>query len=262
MRRFGLVVVGVLSLIALAAVGATRHPNPPAPAGPDTSVVQIGAADSTGTTAFVAWPAAKRGGSPAIVVAFEWWGMDAQIRDVARRLAREGYVAIVPDLYHGQVANDPEQAHELSRSLEDVGALRDLEAAAAWAHAQPGTAKHKLGVVGFCMGGGLAWSLALHDPSVSAAVVFYGVPVTDPQQLAALHAPIQAHFGALDKGIPPSRAEDLRQALKAAKKPGEVYVYSGAGHAFMNETRPSYHPDAARQGWARMLAFLQRNLKD
>lgn len=260
MRSFPAVLACVLAIVALSASSAGSKTLPrPARAGLDTALVHIGATDA-GTQAFVAWPA-KHAGAPAIVVVHEWWGLDGQIRDVARRLAREGYVAIVPDLYHGQVATDPEEAHELSRAMQDEGAMTELESAVAWLHDTPETAKSKIGVLGFCMGGGLSMGLALKDSSLSAAVMFYGVPVTDAQALAALHAPLQAHFGATDKGIPPSRADDLRDALKAAGKTGEVYVYPGAGHAFMNEARPSYHPDAARQGWARMLAFLQRNLK-
>ena len=118
-----------------------------------------------------------------------------------------------------------------------------------------------IGVVGFCLGGGYALGLGLRSHDVTATVMFYGAPVTDPKALASLHGPLQGHFGEKDEGIPPARAEALRAALKLAGKPGEIYVYAGAGHAFMNDTRSSYHPDAARQAWARTLAFFQKNLK-
>ena len=225
----------------------------------DTALVHVGPQDA-GTNAFVAWPA-TRTNAPCIVVVHEWWGLNDQIRGVARRLAREGYVAMVPDLYHGQVASDPELAHELSRALEDQTAYTDLGAAVDWLKQQPATAKSRVGVMGFCMGGGLSQGLALRRTDLSAAVMFYGTPETSPEEIRKLGAPLLAHFGATDRGIPATRADDLRKALKAAGKTGDVYVYPGAGHAFMNETKPSYHPDAARQAWSRTLAFLQRYLK-
>jgi carboxymethylenebutenolidase len=225
----------------------------------DTTRVHLGPADG-GTDAFVAWPTGKAA-APGVVVVHEWWGLNAQIRAVAWRLAKEGYVAIVPDLYHGKVASDPEEAHVLSRGLEDPAAYGDLEAAASWLRAQPRLAKKRMGVMGFCMGGGLAEGLALRDSAISATVMFYGFPVTDAAQLASLRGPLQAHFGQQDDGIPAAKVDAFRAGLKQAGKDAEVYVYAGAGHAFMNETRPSYHADAARQAWARTLAFYQKNLK-
>ena len=228
-------------------------------AGAETSRVRIGT-DSEGTDAFVAWPG---GGEPApgIVVVQEWWGLNAQIRDVGRRLAEQGYVAIVPDLYHGKVADDPERAHELVRGLVDERALADLTAAVRWLRAEPRTASAKIGVIGFCMGGGLSEKLALSNSEISAAVMFYGTPETDPAKLAPLHAPLQGHFGANDEGIPVERVKQLEGALKRLGKTGEFYVYPNAGHAFMHEGRDSYRADAAKLAWDRTLAFLSKYLK-
>jgi carboxymethylenebutenolidase len=253
-----LIGAGLLFLLGVAA--SAKNPRTASTAGGiDTAMVHIGPEDG-GTSAFVAEPAG-RNAAPSIIVVQEWWGLTDQIRGVARRLAREGYVAIVPDLYHGKVATDPELAHELSRSLEGEAPYADLGAAIDWLRQHPSTAKSKMGVVGFCMGGGLSQGLALRRPELSAVVMFYGQPATEPEEIKKLHSPLLAHFGAADRGIPPTRADDLRKALKVGGKVGEVYVYPGAGHAFMNETRPSYHADAARQAWARTLAFLQRYLK-
>lgn len=225
----------------------------------DTSMVHLGPPEG-GTEAFVAWPAGKAA-APGIVVVQEWWGLNDQIRDVARRLAREGYVAIVPDLYHGKVAVDAEQAHVLMRGLENETALADLGNAIHWLRAEPRVGKKKIGVVGFCMGGGLAQGLALKSAEISAVVMFYGSPVTDPKSLKTLRSPLQGHFGETDDGIPIVKVEALKSGLKQAGKPGEIFLYAGAGHAFMNDTRPSYHPDAARQAWARTLAFFHKNLR-
>jgi carboxymethylenebutenolidase len=231
----------------------------PSHAGSDTARVHVGP-EGAGTDAFVAWPAGK-GPFPAVIVAHEWWGLNAQIRSVARRLAQEGYVAIVPDLYHGQVADDPTFAHELSRGLDEDRAVADLDAARDWLAAQPRVVPGRIGVVGFCMGGRLSELLALHEPAIGAAVMFYGRPETNADRLALLHAPLQAHFGGADRGIGPEQVDALRSGLTRAGKPVDVFVYPGAGHAFMNDVQPSYHADAARQAWARTLQFFQKYLR-
>jgi carboxymethylenebutenolidase len=241
-----------------------RAPGRPAGSGsrstaPETSFVQVGGGDQA-AGAFVAWPAGNQA-APAIVVVHEWWGLNDQIRAVARRLSGQGYVAIVPDLYHGKVASDPMKAHELMRGLDEAEALGTLEAAAAWVRAQPRVAKSRVGTIGFCMGGGLAQHLALQDSGVAAAVMFYGSPETDPEKLAQLKGALQAHFGVEDEGIPMKRVDEFRAAFEKAGKSAEIYTYPGAGHAFMHDGLPSFRPDAARQAWARTLAFLQKHLR-
>ena len=231
----------------------------PRPIAPETSFVQVGSGEQA-AGAFVAWPAGAQA-APAIVVVHEWWGLNGQIRAVARRLSSQGYVAIVPDLYHGKVASDPMKAHELMRGLDETEALGTLEAALAWARSQPRSAKSRVGVIGFCMGGGLAQGLALQDPKVAAAVMFYGGPQTDPEKLASLVGALQAHFGVEDEGIPMKRVDEFRAAFQTAGRSAEIYTYPGAGHAFMHEGLPSYRPDAARQAWARTLAFFQKHLR-
>jgi len=244
------------AVVATPAPAAEKSPAP-SRAAPDTALVTLGAG---GPRAFVAWPSGDRP-APAVIVVHEWWGLNAQIRRTARQLARQGYVAIVPDLYHGQVAGDPEGAHELMRGLEDDRVLADLGAARAWLAAQPRTAEARLGVMGFCMGGHYAEMMGLHEGGLGAVVMFYGTPITDETQIAKLSAPLMGHFGATDRGITAEHVARLEAALKAAGKDAQIFTYAGAGHAFMNDERDSYHPDAAKQAWARTLAFLQQNLK-
>jgi len=226
---------------------------------PDTAWVHVGPAEG-GTDLFVAWPAG-RDGAPGIVVIQEWWGLNAHIKDVARRFARQGYVAVIPDLYHGNVATDAEGAHELSRGLEDPRALTDMNTAVSWLRKEPRVGKRPIGVIGFCMGGRLSELLAIQSSEIAAAVMFYGSPITDADAMTRLHAPLQGHFGADDKGITAEKVKEFQAGLVQAGKKGEVFTYPGAGHAFMNDTRPSYSPDAARQAWARTLAFFQKHLK-
>jgi len=223
----------------------------------DTALVSLG---RDGPRAFVAWPGGDKP-VPAVIVVHEWWGLNAQIRRTARQLARQGYVAIVPDLYHGQVAGDAEGAHVLMRGLEDERVLGDLDAAMAWLAGQPRVQGAPVGVMGFCMGGRYAEMMALHSSRVAAVVMFYGSPITDEGEVDRLGAPLMGHFGAEDRGITAERVSRLETALKRAGKDAQIFTYAGAGHAFMNDERDSYHPDAAKQAWARTLAFLQQHLK-
>jgi len=262
MRRLSL----LLSCLALAAgpsqpAGPARGASafPAATPGADTARVQLGPAQG-GTSAFVAWPA-SRNPAPAVIVVHEWWGLNGQIRTMARRLAQEGYVAIVPDLYRGRVADDPEYAHELSRGLDERKALADLDATAAWLRTQRRVNRARIGVVGFCLGGRLSQLFALRGPGLGAAVMFYGQPETDAERIATLKVPLQGHFGGEDRGIGTDQVESLKLALAKAGKTADIYVYPGAGHAFMHEGRSSYHADAARQAWARTLQFFQKHLK-
>lgn len=253
MRQLACVVMA--ALLAAAPAAAAKKP-----AAPDTAFVRIGSG-AAATGAFVAYPL-NATPAPAVIVAHEYWGLNAQIRSLARRLAREGgYVVIVPDLYHGKVADDPEQAHVLMRGLEMPAADADFAAATRYLRSDP-RVKGRIGVMGFCMGGGVALDFGIHDPTPAAVVMFYGPPNTDPAQLASLKAPVLAHFGIKDDGIPPAKVEQFSDAMKKAGRDLRVYSYAGAGHAFMNDTRPSYAPDAARQAWARTLDFLQHQLRD
>ena len=230
----------------------------PAAAQRDTVRVRLGSGAGD-TEAWVVYPAGKAPG-PAVVVVHEWWGLNGQIREVARRLAAQGYVAIVPDLYRGKVTDDPERAHVLRRGLDDARVLADLDAAIAWLRADPRVGpKGRIGIIGFCMGGTHALREAIHRPDLRAAVTFYGAPETG--QVAKLAVPLQAHFGAADEGLPRASVDAFKAALAGAGKKADVYVYASAGHAFLNEERPSYHADAARQAWTRTLAHLQKHLK-
>lgn len=247
------VLAALLLLCAVAATPGLAAGQAPA----DTALVSLG---KEGPRAFVAWPRGDRP-APAVLVVHEWWGLNAQIRRTARQLARQGYVAIVPDLYHGEVAADAEDAHILMRGLDDESAMADLDAALAWLAAEPRTRASHVGVVGFCMGGRLAEMTGIRSERIGAVVMFYGRPVTDAKELEKLRAPLMGHFGAEDRGIPADRVAKLEEALKQAGKDAQIFTYAGAGHAFMNDERDSFHPDASRQAWARTLAFLQQHLK-
>ena len=213
--------------------------------------------DTTNVTGYLAQPKAP-GRYPGVIVIQEWWGLVPHIKNVAERIAAEGYIAIAPDLYHGQLAEEPDGAMQLARSLAWESALHDLK----------GTAKHlknlpnstgKLGSIGFCMGGGLSYRLNAHTNDLDASVVFYGMSPNQLEEAATVKAPIQGHYGETDERITGAMPE-LVEALKKNGKPVETFVYPGAPHAFFNDESQAYRPDAAKQAWDRTLAFFKQHL--
>ena len=211
----------------------------------------------------------------AVIVIHEWWGLNDHMKDVTQRFAREGYVALAPDLYSrlpapagarggpggNKVTTDSNEAAKLMESLSSQSALKDLNATARWLKQQPFVDPLKLGVVGFCMGGTFALMAASHNSDIKAAVPFYGqVPPSD--SIKYLVAPILYIHGGQDAWIVKREADRLAQALAQYGRPGEVKSYPGCGHAFFNDTRPeAYRPAEAKDAWERTLAFLARHLQ-
>lgn len=198
---------------------------------------------------------------PAVVVIHEWWGLNDQVKEEARRLAEEGYVALAVDLYRGRVAADRDEAHELSRGLPSDRAERDLLAAFAYLASRPDVRADRIGSIGWCMGGGYSLALALAEPRLAASVIYYGRLATDESRLAQLRAPVLGLFGEEDRGITPESVRAFESALQKLGKSVEVHLYPGAGHAFANSTRPSYRQEAAQDAWEKTRAFLARHLK-
>lgn len=212
--------------------------------------------------AFLARPADPTP-APAVIVIQEWWGLNDHIKDIAQRFAREGFVALAPDLYSrlgNTVTKDAAEAGKLMESLKSQQTLKDLNGAVQWLKQQPFVDSWKLGAVGFCMGGTFALMLASHNSDIKASVPFYGqVPPTD--NLKYLLCPILFIHGAQDGWITKAEAERLRQGLAQFGRPGEVRSYPNAGHAFFNDTRPdAYRPEEAQDAWRRALVFLRQHL--
>ena len=197
--------------------------------------------------------------APAIIVIQEWWGLNEHIKDVARRFAQEGYVALAPDLYHGQVATEPDEARKLVMELDMTEAVSEIQRGIDYLQGQEYVAGPKVGVVGFCMGGGLVLQTALAEEDLGAGVAFYGSPL-DPSQAGSVNGPIMGHYGAEDSGIPVDAVEAMDVAFDEAGIENEIYVYDGAPHAFFNETRDSYRPEAATEAWSRTLEWFQKYL--
>lgn len=194
---------------------------------------------------------------PTVIIIQEWWGLNDHIKDVTRRFAGEGYVALAPDLYHGQVTTEPDEARKLAMELGMGDAVAEIQAAMAYLRAQDYTAD-QIGIVGFCMGGGLVLQTAAADDSVGAAVPFYGQPVSE-LQAAEITAPVQSFLGTRD-GISATAYENMHDALEANGIPNHFQLYEGAQHAFFNDTRASYDPAAAEDAWMRTLTWFDEYL--
>ena len=194
--------------------------------------------------------------APGVIVIQEWWGLVEHIKDVADRFAAEGFVALAPDLYYGQQAEEPDDARKLAMEMDRPRAIQDLEGAAAYLRS---LGCPRVGAVGFCMGGALVWELATRAGAIDAAVPFYGRPVA-PERVAEVSAPIEGFYGGEDHGIPVEGVRQVVDALKQAGKDADAHVYDGAEHAFFNDTRPSYHAEASADAWQRTLRFFRRTL--
>ncbi|MEJ2210554.1 MAG: dienelactone hydrolase family protein [Anaerolineae bacterium] len=209
-------------------------------------------------TGYLARP--REGGShPAVVVLHEWWGLNEQIEDVARRLAAEGFVALVPDLYHGTVASEPEDARKLAMALDRQAAVREIRQAVDYLLGQEYVAGPSVGITGFCMGGGLVLQTARFEDRLGAAVPFYGAPLA-PDVAPEVKAPLLGLYGADDRNISEESVWAMAAALDEAGLENEMHVYEGAGHAFLNDRRDTYRPDAAADAWQRLLAWLRGHL--
>lgn len=208
---------------------------------------------------YLAIPAS--GSGHGIIVLQEWWGLVPHIRDVADRFAAAGYVALAPDLYHGESTTSPDEAGRLFMALNIEQTAADLQKAADYLLNLEAVTSKKLGVVGFCMGGQLALLAATVSQSVGAVVDFYGIHPNVQPDFSKLTAPVLGIFGEQDSFVTPEAVSRLEGHIHQAGKSIEVHTYPNAEHAFFNDTRPEvYNPDAAADAWTRTLDFFQQHL--
>jgi carboxymethylenebutenolidase len=221
---------------------------------------------SNGSTAsgYLATPTSGTG--PGLLVIQEWWGLVPQIKRTCDRLAQEGFVALAPDLYHGDYAEHTEmdKANELMQSLPPDRAARDMAGAIDYLLGHQAVQGNAVGVIGFCMGGMLTLLIAaLQGDKVRAATPFYGAPLGDmAPDWSGLTAKVQGHFAENDDFFPPDKVKELEQQLTGMGKDVEFTVYPGTGHAFGNEENAlgTYDTEASATAWERSIAFLKANL--
>ena len=215
------------------------------------------------TQGYLALPKDTAGKHPAVIVIQEWWGLDDWIKQQTDRFAGQGYVALAPDLYRGKVAKSPDEAHELMRGMPEDRAIADLKASFAYLASRDDVDPERIGVIGWCMGGGYALALATVEPRLRATAINYGRLVTDPNSITKLNSQILGNFGSADRGIPVEDVKAFGANLTKYGKLGDIKIYEGAGHAFMNpNNKEGYDAAAAQDAWGRIDRFFSRTLRD
>lgn len=219
--------------------------------------------DHGGLNAYATWP--QRGRGTPVILLQEYWGLVDQIKGVADRLASEGFAVLIPDLYGGKLTDDPNEAANFIQQLEPAKAANQVAGAIHYLQGWEVTKRAEIGCIGFCMGGGLALYLAMVEPKISAFVVYYGaIPwegiVFDG---AAVKNPVLLHYGTNDQWATLDLALGFHKQIEDSGGDTTLHVYDGAGHAFLDETRPaSFDPKAADQSWQRTVTFFQNRLAD
>jgi carboxymethylenebutenolidase len=216
---------------------------------------QITFPSDIGTTpGYLARPRAS-GKYPGVVVIQEWWGLVPHIKDVVERFANQGYVALAPDLYHGEVADEPDEARKLAMALERDRAVAEIRSAVRYLASLEQVAPKKIGIIGWCMGGGLALSTAAEDRSAGAVVCFYGRPLSQ-SDTANLQVPTLGLYAGEDHGITIADVDAFREDLLRFNVPHEIHMYPEAHHAFFNESRPVYDAAVASDAWKKTLDWF------
>jgi carboxymethylenebutenolidase len=212
------------------------------------------------TGGFLARP--KQDGTyPAVIVIHEIWGVVDHIKEVARRLAREGYVALAVDLFEGKTLSKLEEGRKFREQFSEEKILADLNRAFDYLRNLQYVNPKSIGSIGFCMGGGLSLLLACRNKQLAAAVVFYGRNPSPIDQVKNIQCPILGNYAGADMAITESDINLLKQTLAKYKKTFDIKTYPGAPHAFFNDTRESYRPEAAKDAWTRTLQFYNKYLK-
>jgi carboxymethylenebutenolidase len=203
----------------------------------------------------------ESGSGAGVIVLQEWWGLVDHIKEVCDRYAAEGFVALAPDLYHGESTASPDDAGKLMMALNIDKTAKDLSGAIDHLLALDATTSDKVGTVGFCMGGQLSLYAACANPAVGACIIYYGVHPEVHPDIPNLQAPVLGFFAEKDGFVTPEVANALDAQLKEAGKTVETIIYDGADHAFFNDTRTEVYNEAhATDTWNRSLAFYRANL--
>jgi carboxymethylenebutenolidase len=208
---------------------------------------------------YLAKPAS--GSGPGVVVIQEWWGLNDNIKNIADRFAGEGFVALAPDLYHGKVTKEPDEAGKLMMAMKLEEAVQDMNGSVDYLKNLPDSTGDKLACTGFCMGGGLALYLATLRSEIGACAPFYGVIPGAQPDFSKLKAAVLGHYAENDDWASPAATRELEMKLKSLGKKAELIVYPGTHHGFFNDTRPEVHAaEASQKAWERTIQFFQGEL--
>jgi carboxymethylenebutenolidase len=244
----------------MASHAAQVEPNDP---GLTSSEIKYASTDGTAISAYITRPKGNEA-HPAVLVVHEWDGIKEQIRDVARKLARAGYVALAPDLlsrYGGTSSFSTEEAAiAAGRKLDDDVITKDLTGGVNYLKGQSFVRANRIGVIGFCWGGGKALLFTTRSKDLSASVIYYGSNPSNLEDVKNISAPVLGQYGGADERIT-SAVPKLDDAMKKYGKSFEYKVYPGAPHAFNSDGSPSYREEAAKEAWGRTLQFFKTHLQ-
>lgn len=215
----------------------------------------------------------NKGRHPCVIVIHEIFGVHEYIRDVCRRLAKEGYCVIAPDLFSrygdaSKLNNIKELIQNIVSKTSQAEIYTDLDAVVTWLESHPGADSTRIGMTGFCWGGNITWMYAAHNSKLKAGVAWYGrlKGDTNPKQpkfpidiAQDLNVPVLGLYGGKDEGIPIASVEEMRLALNKGKSQSQIIVYPEAGHAFHADYRPSFVESAAKKGWQELIQWFQKH---
>jgi carboxymethylenebutenolidase len=209
---------------------------------------------------YLAVPESGRG--TATIVLQEWWGVDDHIRDVCDRFGAAGFLALAPDLYRGETADQPSEAEQKMMALSMDQVEKDMRGAVDFLASHEGFEGRGVGSVGFCLGGGLSVWAATVNPKVNATVTYYYVMPHGKPDFSKVNGPVLGHFGTADEFVSVEDAKALEQEMREAGVDVQFEFYEGAGHAFFNDTNRlgTHDPDTAGRSWERTTDFLRQNL--
>ena len=200
---------------------------------------------------------------PAVVMIHEWWGLNQNIKDMANLLAKNGFVVLAADLYHGKVTDNPQLAMELVQTARNNqnSSTANLQAAVKYLSSAPNVDNKKIASLGWCFGGGQSLQLALssQEHPLAATILYYGTPlVTDKESLSKIKWPVLGIFGDKDENIPMAEINQFGSSLNQSGIKNEIQVYNGLGHAFANPSGDNYAPEETADAWQKTLSFLKK----
>ncbi len=228
----------------------------------DTSQIETQEVNYGLATGFLAKPK-KEGIYSAVIMIHEWWGLNDNIKEMARSLAAEGYVVLAVDLFEGKVAEDANEAREFTTKVRNnpQKAIQNMKSAVQFLKNQNNVDKNKIASMGWCFGGQMSLQLALNE-KLAATVIYYGSLETDKEKLKVIKWPVLGIFGEKDTSIPVESARQFDKDLDELGIENEIYIYPNVGHAFANPSGANYAPEETKDAWKKTLDFLDRNLKE
>ena len=210
------------------------------------------------STGFLARPS-ESGSFPGVILIHEWWGLNDNIKDMARNLASHGYTVFAADLYAGQVATTPDGARQLMTSFDAEKGISNIEAVAEFLRTNYGI--ERLATIGWCFGGTQSLNYALSGNELDATIIYYGQPVTDQDRLSMIHWPVLGIFGGKDQSTTVETVNEFESTLNDLGIENEIYIYPDVGHAFANPSGANYAPQETKDAWQNTILFLEKHLK-